>query len=203
MPLLSRASTSSERLLVCFCCGWSNWWLGILINFVKYDILATLPFKVNRRGNSCWSLKFHSSRSWMNSSIGLFVFVSLHRQKKPETVPNTKSVIPSQMIRTKTKTRAELIAKAAITEDRPMMMMEIYANLIGKLLFSPQIGSNWALPSLQAVRIVGCLSYAIRWVTWCLSITSAKLRVTICGQPRWFKFRPKEDRKIWQWFESL
>lgn len=50
-----------------------------------------------------------------SSSIGLFVFVSLHRQKKPETVPNAKSVIPSQMIRTKTKTRAELIAKVAIT----------------------------------------------------------------------------------------
>lgn len=41
IPDLSSASTSSERLR-CFSRGGSKWWLGILINFVKYDIIATL-----------------------------------------------------------------------------------------------------------------------------------------------------------------
>lgn len=88
----------------------------------------------------------------MNSSIGLFVFVSLHRQKKPETVPDVKSVTSSQMIREKTKTRAELIGKVAITEDGPLMMMEIYANLIGNYYFSRKLFRIESF--LPAVRMV-------------------------------------------------
>lgn len=65
MPERSRASTSSDRLR-CFG-GGSKWWLGIRINFVKYDIFFVLTFLsscgsfVLSQINNGERFKFHST----------------------------------------------------------------------------------------------------------------------------------------------
>ena len=76
IPDLSRASTSSDRLL-CFSRGESNWWLGILMSFVKYDMPSPLPYNVNRLFFFCQRkrLKFQLSLFKWFSSIRFYLFL--------------------------------------------------------------------------------------------------------------------------------
>lgn len=164
MPERWRASTSSD-LLLCFSCGWSNWWLEILIRFVKYDdILSTLLLQVHKNSSFsiilCFTLaQFVTTISLIRSDY-LFPFHFISRKTW-----NQSSSFSSSSRDDHNKTKSNLKRSVLISNDEDKNK---YAYLIVcEIVFStPQIGRNWNFlslsPHLSKPDLVGVIYVQMR-----------------------------------------